>query len=275
MLRLIFALLCLTLLCWAPAASAADGGVAILCYHDIGNTGNVWSVNKDTFIEHLKYIQENGYTPISLEQYIAAVKNQANLPEKPILLTFDDGYLSFYTEVFPLLKQYRYPAVFAVVTSWLEYPPEWVKGSQVTWEQIKEMDSSGLVAISSHTHDLHKMAVVGPSGQEGHASSSLLYINGKRETMKDYAVRILSDLKTSQELFEKKLGHRVKSLAWPYGEHTPLADKLALAEGFDVLFVLEGGYNFPERDRRPQARRIIMYNNPTVHELDSCLKNPQ
>lgn len=103
----------------------AEMRYGVLTYHDVvegkvsGQTDTP-TVSRSKLIEHFDWLKNNGYTPVSWRQIKEAEAGKGSLPEKPILLTFDDGYLSFYQTVFPLLQQYRYPAVLAVVTSWLD-----------------------------------------------------------------------------------------------------------------------------------------------------------
>ena len=96
------------------------------------------------------------------------------LPDKAILLTFDDGYESLYTRVFPLLKAYHYPAVAALVGSWMEDEPDGTvlygdrkvpRSNFVSWDEAREMQASGLVEFASHGYDLHR-GVQGQSARQ-------------------------------------------------------------------------------------------------------------
>ena len=92
--------------------------VPIMMYHDILPQKEVFfDVTPQEFEEHLRLIQKSGLTPISLNQLITHLSTGLPLPEKPILLTFDDGYGGHYEFVYPLLKKYRYPGVFSIYTS--------------------------------------------------------------------------------------------------------------------------------------------------------------
>src|SRR5690606_9624792 len=76
-----------------------------------------------TLADLFDWLRTNDYHPVSVSQIVEARNGGAKLPPRPVLLTFDDGYASGYTKVFPLLQRFNYPAVFALVTSWLEVPP--------------------------------------------------------------------------------------------------------------------------------------------------------
>src|SRR3954468_22765929 len=130
------------------------------------------------------WIKGNGWNPISLDDLDAARNGTKPLPPKAILLTFDDGYTSVYTRVYPLLLAYRYPAIVAVVGKWMAAAP----GSMVeygdktaprerflSWAQIRQMTGSGLVEIASHSNDLHETVPGNPQGNLQPAGSTWRY----------------------------------------------------------------------------------------------------
>lgn len=134
--------------------------VPIMMYHDILPEKQVFfDVTPEEFEQHLQMIQKRGLTPISLDQLVTHLRTGLPLPEKPILLTFDDGYGGHYQYVYPLLKKYRYPAVFSVYTANMGQN---TGRSHVTWEQLRAMAADPLVTIAAHsvTHpsDLRKLS---------------------------------------------------------------------------------------------------------------------
>src|SRR5689334_7664860 len=105
MFRRMIILLTLTVLClFNITPASADNGIPIICYHDVGKVTNDFMISKDNLAAQFSYLKQNGYHPISLQQYIDANAKKIPLPEKPVLITFDDGYISFYNDVYPLLK---------------------------------------------------------------------------------------------------------------------------------------------------------------------------
>lgn len=257
----------------SPVTAAEETGVMILCYHDVvEHPYNAFTVTPNTLKEHFEILKKNGYHPISLDQYIGASTQGTPLPNKPILLTFDDGYLSLYTKVFPLLKEYNYPAVSAIVTSWLDYAPPDV-GEVVTWTQIREMEKSGLISFASHSHQSHRSVTMNPQGDSGKMMETLQYIHGQYESIDIYQQRIQSDFKQSQAVFEKELGHKVKAIAWPYGSYTKSAINIAQKEGFTVLLGLAGGFNSLTPSSMTNARRGIIETNLTGNRFANFLKS--
>ncbi|MDU4959569.1 MAG: poly-beta-1,6-N-acetyl-D-glucosamine N-deacetylase PgaB [Sporomusaceae bacterium] len=276
MKKLIFILTALWLSAVPAAAAvvhpaAGPDGVVVLTYHDVGKVTDLWAVTPATLEAHLDYIAENGYTPISLDQYIAAAKGEAKLPAKALLLSFDDGYESFYTTVFPILKQRRIPAVMAIITSWLETaPPAGVKA--VTWPQLREMENSGLVSVVSHTHQLHRYVSRNPQGDAGTAVETRIYQNGRYETLPEYRQRLQADFAHTQALFEQHMGHKSKALVWPFGAYTHEAIELAKAEGFTVCFKLQGGLNSSGKAALDEALRGIITGNPGKKQFGRYLQ---
>ncbi len=270
--RIILLVLILQLV-FSSFALASDKGVPILCYHDVGGTANnEYTVTKETLINHFSYLKANGYHPISLEQYMAFTREGAPLPEKPVMITFDDGYISFYNEVFPLLKQYNYPAVFAIVGSWLEYAPSDL-GQLVNWQQIREMEASGLVEIASHSFRSHRFTVMNPQGDRGELLSTLAYANDRYETTDEFYKRVYEDLEQSQKRFEQELGHKVRAMVWPYGEYNLPAIEIAKKMGFETMLALGGGINDVGQKSLVEARRGIIMGNPNNSLFSSFVKS--
>ena len=166
-------ILFLSILSPAYAAETAVQDVIVLCYHDVeagnytGEISNPYSVSQKNLRLHFDLLKRLGFEPISAGQYLEAKQGKSPLPEKAVMLTFDDGYKSFYTDVLPLLKEFNYPAVLAIVTSWEEVEPPQGVGAIVSWDQIREIELSGLVTTASHSHNMHNFVVNNPFGNRG------------------------------------------------------------------------------------------------------------
>ena len=108
------------------AANADKQPFQVLSYHDVRDVVNgdldadTTAISSKNLARHFAWLQAHGYHPISMDDVLNAKSGKKALPTKPILLTFDDGYQSFYSRVYPLLKLYNYPAVLALVGSWLQ-----------------------------------------------------------------------------------------------------------------------------------------------------------
>lgn len=171
-------ILVVILLAVGGSTASATTDFAVLAYHDIvDDPGSLPydAITTRNLAMHFDWLRANGYRIISLDDILAAQWGERPLPPRAVLLTFDDGYRSFYTRAFPLLRAFNYPAVFSVVGSFLDVPPRaqvrygtalTAREDFVTWGQLREMQRSGLVEVGSHTYGLHTTAYANPQGGE-------------------------------------------------------------------------------------------------------------
>lgn len=132
-------------------------GVSVLMYHMIGNEqGNAAIMTEANLRIQMNYLRDHGYHPITMQELYDYVTKGAPLPEKPVCITFDDGYLDSYTIVYPLMKEYGYPWTLFLITDDVGKPY-----NRMTWDQLKEMADSHTVTIANHTLShpkLHNLA---------------------------------------------------------------------------------------------------------------------
>ncbi|WP_378951398.1 poly-beta-1,6-N-acetyl-D-glucosamine N-deacetylase PgaB [Pelosinus sp. sgz500959] len=256
----------------AYAAGTAIQDVIVLCYHDVGKTTNgekginQYTVTKENLMLHFNLLKKMGFQPISAQQYLEAKQGKVSLPAKAVMLTFDDGYISFYKDVFPLLKEFNYPAMFALVTSWQQFGAAPSVGSLVNWDQVREMESSGLVTIASHSHNMHKFVVNNSFTNWGQEAASLVYSKDGYETRENYQKRMMIDMDLNQRVFEQNLGHRVKFYVWPFGAYTKVGAEIAQRAGMELLFTLDDDINTAMHQGLGVNREII-YDNPGEKEF--------
>jgi peptidoglycan/xylan/chitin deacetylase (PgdA/CDA1 family) len=132
-------------------------GVSVLMYHMIGNEqGDAAIMTEANLRIQMNYLRDHGYHPITMQELYDYVTKGAPLPEKPVCITFDDGYLDSYTIVYPLMKEYGYPWTLFLITDDVGKPY-----NRMTWDQLKEMADSHTVTIANHTLShpkLHNLA---------------------------------------------------------------------------------------------------------------------
>jgi biofilm PGA synthesis lipoprotein PgaB len=214
------------------------------------------------FVEHLDWLAENGYHFISIQQIIEAHAGKAPLPPKAVLLSFDDGFESFYTRVFPILKARRIPAVQAVIGTWMARTarPD-VPGNKpvLTWEQVREMSASGLVEIASHTDDMHRSIDSNPQGGFAPAVTTRRYIPAEHryETDREYEKRLADGMQRSSDFIYKATGKRPRVIVWPFGEYNDVAVAAAKRAGMPITLAEDDGINDARSDLRVIDRMII------------------
>jgi biofilm PGA synthesis lipoprotein PgaB len=226
----------------------------VLNYHDvrddIRDAGRLDStaISTDHLIAHFEWLRANGFRMVSLDDVLAARRGERALPPKAVLLTFDDGLASFYTRVFPLLRAYGYPALFALEGSWMDLPDgkrfdyngeTCGRECFVDWKQVNEMRASGLVEIASHTYDLHRGVIANPQGNTMPAAIALAYAKRGYETPEAYRARIRADLERSADEIAAHTGQRPRAIVWPYGAYNRVAQAEAAALGMTASLSLD------------------------------------
>ena len=237
------------------AFAFAQDRYGVLAYHSVVDESAAenqkhyfpQTISAQTLIKHFNWLKENGYNVISWQQVIDAENGKGTLPDNAVLLSFDDGYETMYNVVFPLLKAYNYPAVFAPVTGWLDtsadqkiaYADKMLDRSVfATWAQVKEMEQSGLVEVASHTHNLHNGINANPSGGQLPSVIAPEYKNGKYETEDAYKNRLKSDFARTVQTLVNHIGKKPRVMVWPYGQFNDVAVQLARQAGMSHYFSL-------------------------------------
>ena len=237
------------------AFAFAQDRYGVLAYHSVVDESAAenqkhyfpQTISAQTLINHFNWLKENGYNVISWQQVIDAENGKGTLPDNAVLLSFDDGYETMYNVVFPLLKAYNYPAVFAPVTGWLDTPANKKiayadkmldRSVFATWSQVKEMEQSGLVEVASHTHNLHNGINANPSGGQLPAVIAPEYKNGKYETEDAYKNRLKSDFARTVQTLVNRIGKKPRVMVWPYGQFNDVAVQLARQAGMPHYFSL-------------------------------------
>ncbi|MFI3137148.1 MAG: poly-beta-1,6-N-acetyl-D-glucosamine N-deacetylase PgaB [Methylococcaceae bacterium] len=254
---------------------AKDHSFLVLNYHDIvGAEGakppfNRMDVSVDHLEEQWQWLKKNGYTIISVQNVFDAAAGRETLPDKAVLLTFDDGYQSFYTRVFPLLKKYHYSATLALVGSWMDgkEPPDEPGKSLLTWAQVRELAQSGLVEIASHTYDLHSEKMANPYGNSQAAAVTRLYDDPmlSYESEEQYRERIHTALNKSAEFILQHVGIRPRVMVWPYGEYNEIGLAAAKDAGMSMTMGLVDGANTLANINA--LHRLILVDNPEIKQF--------
>jgi biofilm PGA synthesis lipoprotein PgaB len=262
----------------------------VLCYHDVrdnlAESMQAWpdatAIDTSELIRHFSWLLENGYHPVSLQQIADAREGRARLPEKAVLLTFDDGYKSVYTKVFPLLKQFGFPAVVAIVGDWIETPPAspvrygdqlLARSNIVVWSELREMVASGLVEVASHSHAMHTGVTANPQGNSVPAAIARRYWpqTSRYESEEEYAARVKADLKRNADLIQRELAVRPRAMVWPYGVYNLKTAEWAAEAGMPITMNLERGPNTVQDSLR-QIRRTLVTQNRGLSGLIEMLR---
>ncbi len=201
-------------------------GVPVLIYHEILNAiedpgETKLSLNK--FEEQMKYLYDNHYTTIRIDELVSFMKGGPISP-KSILLTFDDGWKNGLSAV-PVLEKYHFKAAFFI------FPGKGIGQPYMEWNDVLALAENPRFEICSHTltHPWDKQ------------SNLVTWVDGRTAGKDKRDVKY--ELKESKSLLEKKLNKRVKCLAWPVGWYNETLIEIAKDAGYETLFTAEDGIN--------------------------------
>lgn len=179
--------------------------VPVLMYHSVrtGATGQ-YQVEASQFDAEMKYLKDNGFTALTMAQYIQIMKNGQGAPAKPVLITFDDGWQDNYTVAAPIMDKYGFKATFFIISNMIDIP------DRVTTAQLKDLKKRGY-DIGNHA------------------------LNHERLTDYNYSEQ-MSILSQAKSKLETALGSKVISLSFPYGELNTDSITIVNLLGYQVSF---------------------------------------
>ncbi|MCC8023174.1 MAG: polysaccharide deacetylase family protein [Clostridiales bacterium] len=204
----------------------------VLMYHDILNDPakqGPYAITPAELEADLKYLQNNGYTAISIDDLIQYYEQQVPLPEKPVLLTFDDGHYNNIYYAQPLLEQYDMQAVAFIVGAYCdraeEEQDENPNYSYVTWSRVQEMSQSGVWDIQSHTWNMHDLSAArqGVWQQSGESDAA-------------YRQALTEDFTAITDKITEVTGTRPTAFAYPFGYLSDEAEEVLKSLGYKATF---------------------------------------
>ncbi|KGD92180.1 outer membrane N-deacetylase [Achromobacter sp. RTa] len=256
-----------------------SGQFLALAYHDVEDEDpdqGFLSVRTDRLVDQLAWLRENGYQAVSVDQILEARDGGKPLPDRAVLLSFDDGYRSFHTRVLPILKAYRWPALLAPVGMWMDTPADKqvdFGGSPqprerfLDWNEIREISRSGLVEIAAHTDASHYGALANPQGNTEPAAAIRVYDGRDRqyETERQFQARMGRDVAAITEKIRRATGKAPRVWVWPYGAEGGSTLKIADEHGYRMALTLEDG---PSRvSRLMSTPRLLLSNDPQLRSF--------
>jgi len=223
-----------------PSVVYYSDRVAVLMYHHLQEEperGDILSPRQ--FERQMELLAENGFQVISAEKYAAFMLEGAKVPDNAVLLTFDDGYASFYELAYPILKKFGYPAINFVIVSGVDQRNKpGIK--KLTWDQMREMQQDG-IAFMNHTYDLHAKKADASGKEVPLTGRQYLEDKGRRETAREYRKRVLDDLLLAEKRLSEELGNELRMMAFPYGYHTEELVHITREAGIKIMFSVKHG----------------------------------
>lgn len=298
----LFAAVVLTFLaCAARADEFPPRDFIALAWHNIEDHDpdqRFVGVSTDRLVAQLSWLQRNGYTPVSIDDLLAARAGRKPLPDKAVLLTFDDGYESFYTRAWPILRAFRFPAVLALVGSWMEggpdstvpYAPDTSGAPRpgdpsvkfgdltvrrdlfLTWNQVREIAASGRIEIASHSYDAHRGTLANPQGNSEPDVTTRRFdrASGSYEDDAEERRKLEADTARMAAKIGRETGRRPRVMVWPYGEQNELSVSIAAANGMPITLTLVDA--MATLDTMNAIPRHLVTPDPPLHEFVTELR---
>lgn len=215
-----------------PISEIAEGPkILVLNYHQIKDGSSYLSVHLNDFDAQMNYLVNQGYIAITPDALFSALEGELQLPPKPVLITFDDGYIDNYTNAFPILQKYGLRATIFIIPALVG------KEGYMNWEQLQEMENAG---ITMQSHTLNHIAL---------------------EELPDDGIR--AELLNSKILMEERLGHAVDFLAYPTGTYNLHIANIAREVGYKGAFTIKYG-NVDLGSNLYALERVPIFRTPTT-----------
>lgn len=205
----------------------------VIMYHHISEKGsllNEYVITPEEFESDIAYLKDHGYHSVLPSQI-----ESGNIPENPVMITFDDGFLSNYKYALPILEKYSMTAVCAVIGSlvkeYTENPNTVSDCAYMDTDTVKKMAESGIFEIACHTYNMHST-----SGRKGCAKM-------KEESDAEYRAALTQDLTKFNELYETTMGASTDIIAFPYGAYSKDTVHIASDAGYKIFLTCEEKVN--------------------------------
>ena len=251
-------LLCLLLLPPLDISAAEEDCVAlpIVMYHHVSRRSRSWNdyvISEEEFRSDMEYLHNNGWTSINVKELLLWQAGDFTMPEKPMMITFDDGFASVVEYAEPIMKEYGFVGTVALIGSVCEkysesgeYDPEW---SDLSWEMAAEMAERGVLSIQCHSWDMHSM------------DRALGCAKRKGESVSDYRRRLSSDLSKFLTACDKRGIETVGAIAYPFGAYDENTTQVIRDMGFAAAFTCTEEINLLTGDRE-QLYYLGRFNRP-------------
>ncbi|MCK5848235.1 MAG: polysaccharide deacetylase family protein [Caldisericia bacterium] len=236
-------------------------GLVVLNYHDICENGNIFSRDPKQFEADMIYLKENGFSFVSPTLYFSHINGKADLPKKPVLITFDDGLAGAYKFAYSIMKKLNIEGFFFLLVSRVG-----TTSNYVTWEQCREMQSSRVFCMESHTLNSHYF-VDNREGRHAALISRLPLPDGTVETPEQYLKRVSEDLLISKQIIEEETQKKVNFLAIPFGYGNNDLNKIVRNQGYKGTFNSGGGVNVLPLKDGWSVKRITIKKNDDLSEI--------
>ncbi len=249
-----------------PAAAAVKTPLPIVMYHQVSKNphrAGAYCVTLEELENDFRYIKECGCTAVTTQTLLDAADGKSALPDKPIVITFDDGFESVAQYVEPLLEQYDLCAVVSIVGAYTDLYSQSddhsVNYAYLTWEEAARLSGGGRIEIQNHSYDLHKLDNCGRKGAKKCSG----------ESEEAYRRFLQNDLQKMQTLCLQNGVKMPTAFTYPYGCYSKESKEIIKAMGFRAAYICEERMNYFDPDNTDWLFRLCRYNRP--HGVETAL----
>lgn len=225
-----------------------DQSITVLMYHNVVPDPDfrkiTYSITPERFKAHMNFLKKRGYNSISFSEMHDFLSGDGELPQNPVLITFDDGKDNNYDYMLPIMKELGMKANLFLIGHVIE--GEKRQGGYLGRAELQEMKESGLVEFGAHTYDLHKKT------KNGYA----IFEKKENESQEAYELRIKGDLESSKRIVESNFDFEVTAFAYPYGKYDDTVERIAKETGFGEIYTTDPGIYSTDSGDRYRIKRI-------------------
>ncbi|GIP40914.1 polysaccharide deacetylase [Paenibacillus sp. J31TS4] len=213
----------------------------MLMYHHISPNEEGVTITQERFAQQMQALEDASYRVISMEEYIGFMKENKPVPPNAVVITFDDGYESYYRFAYPEMKKHGFTGTNFVIVSYVDMPNPSLP--YLTWDQIQEMKKDGF-SFYSHTYNLHiKKSNGGKEPVPALTNRLWLDKENRLETEEEYRKRVKEDLLLAEQTLKEKLGNEQSILCFPFGAYNKTVLEIAREAGIQYYSTINDGIN--------------------------------
>lgn len=237
----------------------------VIMYHQVSKRNSKISkycVSIDQLDDDLKYISENGYTAININDLLNIVNKKTKIPDKPIIITFDDGFESIKEYVLPLMKKYNLCCVVSVVGSYadmtLEQDDHNVNYAYLDWNEIAQIAKSKYIEIQNHSYSLHQIK----EGRKGAAQCV-------GEDFDSYRQTLSYDLTKMQNKLQEIANYTPCAFTYPFGSYSKDSETVLKELGFKAALTCAEVINEIDMKNTNWLYKIGRFNRSGTYSTSS------
>lgn len=253
-------------ICCVTQENLYEYDLPIIMYHHIlkdTKKSGPYIITPDEFEKDLKFIKNEGYTTVSVKNLIDYAESGVPLPEKPIMVTFDDGHLSYLEYAVPLLEKYNMCALVSVVgaytNDYTEHPDRCVSYAYLSWDDIATLSESSHTEIGHHTYDMHKNS----NGRQGCKKM-------KTESREQHRKIFTEDTEKMQNLLKTYTNKDALCFTYPFGYMCEETEEIIKELGFKMSLSCREGVNKLTQDS--SLFSLKRFNRPHGKGIEEILK---